>query len=54
MAFTVTSSNCKVKIAKFYTKLKINKKLIFVQVFSPVARFIPKIQEFELPSFQSA
>ena len=34
-----------------YTRLKINKKLIFVQVSSPEACFISKIQQFELSSF---
>ena len=37
-----------------YTRLKVNKKLIFVQVSIPVACFISKIQQFELPSFHSA
>ena len=37
-----------------YTGLKINRKYIFVQVFSPEACFISKIQQFELPSFHSA
>ena len=37
-----------------YTRLKINRKYIFVQVSSPEACFISKIQQFELPSFHSA
>ena len=34
-----------------YTGLKKNKKEIFVQVSNPVACFISKILQFELPSF---
>ena len=37
-----------------YTRLKINRKYIFVQVSSTEACFISKIQQFELPSFHSA
>ena len=37
-----------------YTRLKINEKWIFVQVSSPEAWFISKIQQFELPSFHIA
>ena len=37
-----------------YTRLKINMKYTFVQVSSPEACFISKIQQFELPSFHSA
>ena len=37
-----------------YTRLKISRKHIFVQVSSPEACFISKIQQFELPSFHSA
>ena len=37
-----------------FTRLKINRKYIFVQVFRPEARFISKIQQCELPSFHSA
>ena len=37
-----------------YTRLKINGKWIFVQVSSPEAWFISKIQQFELPSFHIA
>ena len=37
-----------------YTGLKKNKKEIFVQVSNPVACFISKILQFELPSFHSA
>ena len=37
-----------------YTRLKINRKYIFVQVSSPEACFTSKIQQFELPSFHSA
>ena len=52
MLFTVTSSNCKVKIARFfrilmYTRWKITKQKIFVQVSIAVACFISKIQQFE-------
>ena len=58
MVFTVTSSNCKVKTARvlrilIYTKLKIN-KVNLLKVCIPVACFISKIQQFELPSFHSA
>ena len=35
-------------------RLKINRKIIFVQVSSPEACFISKIQQFNLPSFHSA
>ena len=35
-------------------RLKINRKKIFVQVSSPEACFISKIQQFKLPSFHSA
>ena len=31
-----------------------NKKEIFIQVSIPVAHFISKIQQFELPSFYNA
>ena len=37
-----------------YTRLKISRKYIFVQVSSPEACFISKIQQFEVPSFHSA
>ena len=37
-----------------YTRLKISRKHIFVQVSSPEACFISKIQQFEVPSFYSA
>ena len=37
-----------------YTRLKIDRKYIFVQVSSPEACFISKIQQFELPSFHRA
>ena len=47
------SQNSEVLRILIYTRLKINKKLIFVQVFSPIACFISKIQQFELPSFHS-
>ena len=50
MVFTVTSSNCTVKIA---TRLKIHEKNIFVQVSIPVACFISNLQQFDLPSFLS-
>ena len=53
--------NCKVKIYNsevlrilIYTRLKINKKQIFVQVSISVARFISKIQQFELPRFHTS
>ena len=36
-----------------YTRLKINEKEILVQVASPVASFISKLQRFELPSFHT-
>ena len=37
-----------------YTRLKINRKEIFVQDSSPEVCFFSKIQQFELPSFHSA
>ena len=37
-----------------YTRLKIKEKEILVQVSSPVACFISKLQQFELPSFHTA
>ena len=48
------SQNSEILRILIYTRLKINKKRIFVQVFIPVACFISKIQQFELPSFHSA
>ena len=37
-----------------YIRLKIKEKEILVQVSSPVACFISKLQQFELPSFHTA
>ena len=57
MVFTVTSSNCKVKIARFYEFLftlgwrYAKNKFPFPY---NVTCFISKIQQFELPSFHSA
>ena len=48
MVFTVTSSICKVKIARFYKFLLTLGWRYFVQVSIPVAGFISKIQQFEL------
>ena len=48
------SQNSEILRILIYTRLKINKKWMFVQVLIPVACFISKIQQFELPSFQSA
>ena len=48
------SQNSEILRILIYTRLKINKKQIFVQVCIPVASFISKIQQFELPSFHSA
>ena len=48
------SQNSEVLRILVYTRLKIDKKLIFVQVSIPVACFISKIQQFELPSFHNA
>ena len=48
------SQNSEVLRILIYTRLKINKKWIFVQVSILVAGLISKIQQFELPSFHSA
>ena len=48
------SQNSEVLRILIYTRLKINKKWIFVQVSILVACLISKIQQFELPSFHSA
>ena len=48
------NQNSEVLQILIYTRLKITKKLIFVQVSIAVARFISKIQQFEIPSFHSA
>ena len=50
----VKSKLSKVSRILIYTRLKINKKKIFAQVSIPVARFISKKQQFELPNFHSA
>ena len=50
----VQSQKSEVVRILIYTRLKNNRKEIFVQVSSPEACFISKIHHFELPSFQSA
>ena len=48
------SQNSEILRILVYTRLKANKKYIFVQVFIPVACFISKIKQFELTSFHCA
>ena len=59
MVFIVTSSTCKVKIARFYELLftlgwRLTKSKSLYKFPLSVACFISKIKQFELPSFHSA